>query len=715
VSIQTELPPLDLDLDLEALERAFAPTLSERLQRAREAVAVRLRRNWPDWSLLSALLILAAVVQARGMYISPARFDDEGTYTAYAWAVANLHRLAHYTYWYAHPPLGQLQMALYNELTNAFGRLPYAVATGREFALVCKLISVLLLFRLARRLEMGRLAAVLAVAMFSLSPLAVYFQRTALLDNLVTPWLLAAFFFAASPRRSIRAAAASAACFAIAVLSKETALLFMPAVLLLFFQRTDRRNRKFTIIMFAMVVSLLGLMYPLYALIKNELWDGPGHVSLQWAIQWQLFDRTGSGSIFDPKSTAHTVVMTWISLDRWSCLVCLAAVVPGLLLRRTRAVALAFAIQVSSLLRSGYLPYPFVIAMIPFAVLTFAGVVDAVWKWSGLDRARLASLVEPLRARLAGRQGPAWEVVLDDGRVVPLERRIQVGREPAGSTLETSDLEGSLVRIHDESKTLSREHLDLYSENGAVFVVDHGSTNGTIVTASDGARSRCQPGIPSAVPLGASITMGQHSLLLRDRGRGTAPVLGRALAVRGRTAVARSITRGGTGLLVAAVVLSFALAVAKPWWYGLQDLWTNDRDAGKAAALAWLESNTGPQDTLVVDDAFWVDLVRHGHPSQKVIWFTKLDVDKDVALPTKEAWRGIDYVVLDHQDTLSLHLNDDLTPSRDTQNQFPTIAKAITNGRLVASFGATLDRAMIWRVSTDQRPAGQPATLEHKR
>lgn len=558
MSHPTTLSPLDLDLDLEELERAVAPTPRERLQGLRHRVSRRLWRDRVDLALLSVLLVVGGVVHAQGMYDSPARFDDEGTYTAYAWAVANLHQLAHYTYWYAHPPLGQLQMAAYNVLTDAFGRLPYAVATGREFAFVCKLISIVLLYRLARRLGLSSAGTVLAVAMFCLSPLAVYFQRTALLDNLVTPWLLAAFFFAASPRRSMWAASASAGCFAVAVLSKETALLFMPALVLLFWQRCDPRNRKFTVTMFTSTVSLLGLLYPLYALLKNELFEGPGHVSLQWAIQWQLFDRVGSGSIFDPKSTAHTVVTTWLELDHWTCVASLVAVVPGLLLARTRAVTLALVIQLSSLLRNGYLPYPFVIAMIPFAVLTLAGVIDAAVRWAApaLRRPPSGRLLDPLR-----------------------------------------------------------------------------------------------------------------------------------------------VVRGTFGVVVAGVLVVMVANVWNPWRYGLEDLRTHDRDAGKATALSWLESSTSRDQTLVVDDAYWVDLVRHGHPRHKVIWFTKLDVDKDVDLPRNQAWRGIDYVVLDHQDALSVHLQDDLTPSPDTLTQFPTLGKALAHGSVVASFGEPEDRVMVWRVT----------------
>lgn len=58
--------------------------------------------------VLSVLLVgLAQLVNVTGW---PVFGDDEGTYTAQAWAV--LHGdLAHYTYWYDHPPAGWIQLA----------------------------------------------------------------------------------------------------------------------------------------------------------------------------------------------------------------------------------------------------------------------------------------------------------------------------------------------------------------------------------------------------------------------------------------------------------------------------------------------------------------------------------------------------------------------------------------------------------------------------
>lgn len=609
----TELQPLELDLDLEELERAVRLTPRERLDRRLSSITRWVRRNRLDIVVVVGLLVVCGVVHARGMYNSPARFDDEGTYTAYAWAVESTHRLGHYTYWYAHPPLGWIQMAIWNRLTDSFARLPYAIAAGRELAFVCKLASVVLLYGLARRLGMTRVASTGAVLLFGLSPLAVYFTRTALLDNIVTPWLLAAFFLAAAPRRTMVAAAGSAACFAIAVLSKETAVLFGPALALLFWQFSDRRNRRFTLTVAMCTVSLLGLMYPLYALTKNELLEGPGHVSLQWAITWQLFGRQGSGSIFDPLSTAHNVVHTWLILDPWLPIVSIGAVPLGLLFRRTRAVTLAFAIQLFSLLRSGYLPYPFVIAMIPFAALTAAGVLDVVWQRAAVTL-------------------PVWGRWLTG----PWDTRIQFSRP-------------SWTR----------------NDSAAVF-----------------------PASRSAVRRLLRRVAGR--LRLRERARAGA-------LIRSATVPARVAMRA----VVLVVVIGVVVSANNPWTQGIRDLWHNDRDAGKATALAWLRGNVDPDQRVVVDDAFWVDLVRSGYDRDRVIWFTKLDVDSDVKLPKKDGWKSIDYVVLDHQDELSVHLNTDGTASRDTIQQFPTLGNAVRHSQVVARFGKFGDEVVIRRVQPE--------------
>jgi 4-amino-4-deoxy-L-arabinose transferase-like glycosyltransferase len=574
-----DLAPLDLSLD--GVPR----------QPARRRSWLTLVRQWVhaygvDLAIVAVLAFVAGAVHLPGMDTAPGRFDDEGTYTAYAWAVQNWHVLSHYTYWYAHPPVGWLQIAGWIWATDGYHRAPYAVAAAREFMFVCKLVAIALLYLLARRLRFGRLGAVLAVVFFAFSPLAVYFTRAALLDNVVTPWLLGAFLFAASPRRSIRGAVASAVCLSVAVLSKETALLYLPAVLLLLWQHTDRRNRRFVLSMFGAWFVVLCAAYPMYAIVKNELLIGPGHVSLEYAVRWQLFERTGSGSIFDPHSTASAVINSWLAQDPWLPMLALAVTVPGLLIRRTRAVAAAFAIQVLQLLRSGYLPYPYVIAMIPFAALTIAGVAD--WLWSVGCRQRFG--VRPAT-------GPAWALRLGNRVLDGLGYR--------------------WARLR-----------------------------------------RLVPGWP--------VEPGLRTRL-------------------------RWAWRGGVATAVALLVV----AVATGWSIPLHNLRTVNRDHGKEQALAWLLANARRDQYLVVDDSFWVDLVRAGHPADHVVWFTKLDVDKDVRIPGTHQWAGISYVVLDREDDLSVHIQADGKPSRDTLTAYPTLGKALRYSRVVASFGNGLDSITI--------------------
>jgi 4-amino-4-deoxy-L-arabinose transferase-like glycosyltransferase len=139
--------------------------------------------------------------------------------------------LAHYTYWYDHPPLGRLLIAAWTTVTGAFSRASSAVAAGRGFTLVVQFASAALLYALARRLELRRPAAAACLLLFSLSPLALGFHRAVYLDNVATPFLLAAFVLALSPEHRLSAHAGAGLCFAAAVLAKETSLLLAPALL----------------------------------------------------------------------------------------------------------------------------------------------------------------------------------------------------------------------------------------------------------------------------------------------------------------------------------------------------------------------------------------------------------------------------------------------------------------------------------------------------
>jgi hypothetical protein len=412
-----------------------------------------LRAHWLSLLILAGLLLAVGLVHAIGYDRYPGRInDDEGTYVAQAWAVQHWHSLAHYTYWYDHPPGGWITIAGYTWMTRAFERLPTAVSAGREFMICVKLVSAAMIYLLGRRLGYHRLAAAGAVLLFGLSPLAIPYQRMVFLDNLAVMWILAALAFAASPKRSLAASAGSAACFAIAVLSKETIAVLFPAVFLLLWQHTSSKTRRYRVALFLTTFGALVFVYPLYAILKNELLDGPGHVSLFWAIKWQLFDRPPSGSLLDPSSGTYATARSWLEQDPLVLGSGVLLAPLGLLMRHTRAITLALVIQVVMLLRNGYLPFPYVIGMLPFAALTAAGVAHWFcrgpngkgWHSTVAKRAGQLMVVSALAA-IVVIVGPGWTrgtqraMTADDSRPAKEALAHVAAHVPKGSVLLVDD------------------------------------------------------------------------------------------------------------------------------------------------------------------------------------------------------------------------------------------------------------------------------------
>ena len=371
----TGVPPVALA----GVRRDWLGRLSARL---RTAVT-----SHPDLLVQTALLTGVTIVQATNMLHWPAPQFDEGTYVGSAWAVEH-GKLAPYTYGYGHPPLCWLFMALWTWAGGIFGNGTYSVDGGREFMLAVTLVSCSLLYTLARRLDMSRLFAALVVVLFALSPLGLFYHRAVLLDNAAVAWALAAFVLARTPRRRTWAFAASGACFAASVLSKETILVIFPALVWAAAEHSDRRTRRYCLALFGSFLVLIAAAYPLYATLKGELIPGQGHVSLAGTAVEQLFTRATTGSPLDVNTLAHATVADWLTLDPWLLGAALLLSPLALTLRTTKAVALAYVIQVAMILRPGYLPNMYVIGLLPFAALIVGGSAQAVWRFALRERPR---------------------------------------------------------------------------------------------------------------------------------------------------------------------------------------------------------------------------------------------------------------------------------------------------------------------------------------
>src|SRR6478752_2565558 len=332
----------------------------------------RLSRVNPSIPMLGILLILTATLRLINLMGSPGRFDDEGTYMAQAYAVVEWGELAHYTYWYDHPPAGWLQLALWTTISGPdFGG--NAVAAGRYLMVVVAVITAGLLWTLARRIGMSRWASAAAVGVFALSPLAISLGRMVYLDNLAVAWLLAALGLVCSPRYRLSAMFGAAACFGIAVLTKETMLLLLPMFAWLVWTRTAPVTRRYALAVFVALFGVVVSTYVLMAVLRGELVPGPGHVSLWDGIRFLLLERTPGGGLFDPYSLERHTVDQWLRLDPVLPILAAPIALAALFVKRLRPFAVGLVILVVTILRPGYLPAPFILAALPLIALLAAG------------------------------------------------------------------------------------------------------------------------------------------------------------------------------------------------------------------------------------------------------------------------------------------------------------------------------------------------------
>ncbi|MGX6743287.1 ArnT family glycosyltransferase [Streptomyces xantholiticus] len=341
---------------------------------------IRFRSSRPDLLLCGVLLCVILLVQGWNITHFPTLSDDEGTYLAQAWAVQQGDGLAHYTYWYDHPPLGWIQIAFLTWIPSLVAPETMSVASMRFAMLAVGAACAVLLYVLARRLFLPRWAAGLAMALFGLSPLSVVLQREIFLDNIAVMWMLLAFCLAASPNRHLWHHFAAGLTAAVSVLTKETMLVVLPALLVTMWRHSHRDTRKFAVTGAITACALIGLSYPLFALLNNELFPGEGHVSLIDGITYQM-SREGSGFILDEGSGSHGVLRSWLYYDTVLPIGGLAGAALLLLTVRWSVTARALAgpalvvalLALVAMRPSGYLPAMYVIQALPFLALVLAG------------------------------------------------------------------------------------------------------------------------------------------------------------------------------------------------------------------------------------------------------------------------------------------------------------------------------------------------------
>lgn len=289
-----------------------------------------LERGGPDSArgrsgtvLLMLSLVSGFVTHAYNLFQYPLFVTDEGIYVQQAWSVLREWQLSPYTYFYDHAPGGWLVMAAWvNLLPDQFQTFGNEINTVRVLMLLTHVASTGLLFGIVRRFSGSLAGAFLAAFIVNLSPLAIYYQRMVLLDNLMVLWVLLAVYLLVRRERRVLTAVGAGLAFGLAVITKENAVFFAPAVAYLAYLRTrGRRNRRFMTSFWWFTLSAPVFAYLLFAQLKSELVpaglsfdldDPPAtRVSLLYTVWWQL-NRTSEGSLF-----LEMVGNSWLPRDRY--------------------------------------------------------------------------------------------------------------------------------------------------------------------------------------------------------------------------------------------------------------------------------------------------------------------------------------------------------------------------------------------------------------
>lgn len=341
------------------------------------------------WLALIAVLLISGLAHGYGMFRFPYYENDEGVYVSQGWSSVSEGKLSPYTYWYDHAPAGWILIGVWQKLTGGPFTFGASVNSGRVLMLVLHLASTAVLFGIARKTSGRTMAGVIAGLIFGLSPLAVYFQRRVLLDNIATFWVLMALGLVIFRKLRLWSALAGAVCMGVAVLSKEVAIFFLPGFLVLLASRSGK-NRHFFVILALVICGLVIATYPLFALLKGELFPGGAHVSLVGSLTEQL-GRGVNLPFWNPDSLQMDNWWRWVARDpvlMWGGLVTMVAMGLGAIgIKSWRIPAILGWSFVAFLLRSSLIIDFYILPLIPF-IAWGAGMVISkmaevkIFRWS---------------------------------------------------------------------------------------------------------------------------------------------------------------------------------------------------------------------------------------------------------------------------------------------------------------------------------------------
>jgi 4-amino-4-deoxy-L-arabinose transferase-like glycosyltransferase len=432
--------------------------------------AARARSHWftLERVLLLVSLVVGVITHGYHLFLYPLYITDEGIYMERAWSVLHQGLLSPYTYYYDHAPGGWLFIAAWTAvLPHQFEAFGNAVNTGRVLMLLIHIASTYLLFLSTRRLSGSVMAAFVACFFFNVSPLAIFYQRQVLLDNLMVFWVLLGLYLATSEDRRILTPLFSGLALGIAVLTKENAIFFIPVIgYLLYAKVRPRRNYRFALTYWPFGAFAIISLYFLFAMLKNELLPAhlnfnlntppADHVSLLYTILQQL--HRNQGSILDPHSSFWTFSLgAWLPKDAFLLVAGAVATVLNLwrgLRDRKRyrgelVAALLSLVYIFYLVRGSVMLEFYVIPLIPFLAMN-VGMVASRTLHAIPEARRLPGLAGSARALILA----ACFAVL----VLPMGGYVLV-HDQYGKTVPHDLYKLPLTTMQQEQLTFIRAHI----------------------------------------------------------------------------------------------------------------------------------------------------------------------------------------------------------------------------------------------------------------
>jgi hypothetical protein len=108
----------------------------------------------------------------------------------------------------------------------------------------------------------------------------------------------------------------------------------------------------------------------------------------------------------------------------------------------------------------------------------------------------------------------AWMLTMANGKVIPVECSLVLGRNPE---LPPGMPGAEAVVVADPDRSVSKTHAIIEARDGDLWVTDLASTNGSRFTNASGGLSRCEPGVATKVESKCQLRLGKYRIVVGTR------------------------------------------------------------------------------------------------------------------------------------------------------------------------------------------------------